>query len=153
MKSRILIIFGVLALIVALIMGIIAAVNIGKMLSIDVSEEALYTVDAPENVTLEEGDYEIWLKMDPEEMEDKWDDIGIRLFDMNNNSISIQTMDNGDKNIGTYYSYGEFSITSEGDYIFTTNLDTKIFVTEPMDDWGRGLYSAVSVLVWDLFSD
>jgi hypothetical protein len=135
MKPKIIIIIGGLVLVAAVILGVVAAVYANQMFSTSIPDEAEYVVNAPGNVTLEEGDYEIWVKMDPETVREDWDNVEIEIFDDNEDRIS-QRKGDFEKNIADYYSYGELTIEADGVYNFRTDSERKVYITEPMDDWG-----------------
>jgi hypothetical protein len=144
MKSKIIIIIGVSALIVAVILGGVAMVNANIMLTKDITDDAIYRVNSPGNVTLEEGKYELWVEIpnDNQDYKREWPRVNIEVFDENNNSIPLRKSD-GDKNFGVRYSYGQINITTDGEYRFVTDTERTVYLIEPLE---QGNYFEVCVL-------
>ncbi len=126
---------GVLALIVAGILGGIAL----TIVTTDISEEANYTVDAPGYGTLEKGKYKLWveIEIDPGYFERAWSEVSIKVFDPNNNSLRL-VKSGGEDNYGDYHPYGNLTVPSDGKYRFETDTAREVYVTEPMDAGAQG---------------
>lgn len=138
MKTKVpvvLLIAGALALIVAGIIGVIAL----TIVTTDISDEAIYTIDAPGYGTLEKGKYRLWveIEIDAGYFERVWSEVTIEVFDPNNNSLCLVKSD-GEDNYGDYRPYGNLTVPSDGEYRFETDTAREVYVTEPMDAGAQG---------------
>ena len=144
MIPKILIGVGVVVLIVA---GILGAGTL-RFFAIDISDEAIYIVDAPNDAEIEEGRYQLWVRIEAVSrgnLQDVWGDVRIDVYDEQGDALRMIDSDEGG-NFGEYVPYGIISVPLDGEYNFVTDSDREIYVTEPMDaqayieEIGRGFF-------------
>jgi hypothetical protein len=135
MKGSVIII-GVSILVVAGILIGVGAFSGVPILTTNVGDEAEFEVQTPGNTSMTAGVYEIWIQMDPDKFDmGEWERERIEISDDIGNSVEIKRSDSG-KNFFEFYSYGEFSVQTDGRIHFESDSDYYIHITEPMDGWG-----------------
>ncbi len=132
MSKKLLIVFSIIILVIALVGGGIWAVIKGPPLLQDPSEEAEYTVEPPSVEILREGKYEIWVDSDETYMDPDYLDITVKDQEYNK-TIPIKFTET-DVTLGKeqYVKYGEITIPDTGLYNITSSDSTVIYITEPL---------------------
>jgi len=95
----------------------------------DPVEEAEYTIERPGNVSMEKGDYEIWISLLVTEPMD----LPLNITDSNNETVYIEKSDGKIKMEEKFVLYGSFSIRNNGVYNVSGPNDVTLYITPPLE--------------------
>lgn len=128
-KSSIVLIIGSSLLVLSLIGGGIFSYLSWASIVKDPVEEAEYTIENPGNVSMEKGDYEIWIRQSVIGLKD----IPIKISDSNNDTVYIEKSSGEIKMEENFVLYGSFSIPKNGMYNITGPNDVTLYITPPLE--------------------
>ena len=94
----------------------------------DPIEEAEYTIEHPGNISMEKGDYEIWIRLGVTDLSD----ISIKITDSINESVPIKKSDEKIKMEEKFVLYGSFNIRNNGVYNISGSNDVTLYITPPL---------------------
>jgi hypothetical protein len=126
--------------IILLIVGLIIGIGSFGMIYKDPSQEAVATLDilsgVSTDVTLKEGDYEIWYEEG--DLFDSNDPGDVVITDSDGNTVYEDTSlfsstESMSVNGKSFRKEGSFEAKSSGDYTVTVEDDSKIYITKPID--------------------
>ncbi len=132
MKISVLITLGSLLLAIALIGGSMVTILSARPLFKNPADEAEYTIETPENVSMVKGDYEVWII----ENEVDWDVLSINVTRAGNSSILIEKTD-GKLQLKSekvsYIMYGRLTISKDGVYNISSSETLTVYIVSPLE--------------------
>jgi uncharacterized membrane protein len=123
-RSNIVVIVGILFIIIGIVVSALYFSNISST----PKTRADYTVNPPQTLKIEEGEYEIWYGPESEDIEPQ-----VTIVDTDGNDINIgsQSLSSSSYNGATYYNVGKVNINKTGKYTFSSDPLVELYLTPP----------------------